>query len=297
MINNSLSVATVSGDCSKDAYLHMVWIDSHCHLDAAEFDSDRAAVREQARLNGVKLCIWPAVDRASFARISRLASTHNDAYALGIHPLFTPQAESADLQSLHQELSKNELRCVAVGEIGLDAFVNDIAIGQAWEKQQFFYESQLELAQQHELPVILHVRKSADQLLKGLRQKNILGGIAHAFNGSLQQAKAFINLGFKLGFGGAITYDRAHHLRELVQQLPLESIVLETDSPDMPPSWLYVSAQDRAQGKPQGRNSPSEIPRIAEIIAQLRGITPTELAVANKNNTLEAIPRLQLLLS
>ena len=134
------------------------------------------------------------------------------------------------------------------------------------------------------MPVILHVRKSSDRLLKTLRAKPVVGGIAHAFNGSLQQAQAFIDLGFKLGFGGAVTYDRALKLRELAATLPLESIVMETDAPDIPPHWLYTTAEARAAGQPQGRNSPAELPRIAQEVAQLRGISADALAQASSNN-------------
>ena len=169
---------------------------------------------------------------------------------------------------------------VAVGEIGLDFFVP----GLDAERQIWFYEQQIQLAREFGLPVILHVRKSSDRLLKTLRAKPVVGGIAHAFNGSLQQAQAFIDLGFKLGFGGAVTYDRALKLRELAATLPLESIVMETDAPDIPPHWLYTTAEARAAGQPQGRNSPEELPRIAQEVAQLRGISADALAQATSNN-------------
>jgi TatD DNase family protein len=134
--------------------------------------------------------------------------------------------------------------------------------------------------------VILHVRRSADKLLKGLRELPVRGGIAHAFNGSLQQAQAFVALGFKLGFGGAVTFDRALQMRRLAAELPLDALVLETDSPDIPPHWLYRTAQQRAQGQPQGRNEPGELPRIAQVIAGLRGMAPDELARATTRNAL-----------
>jgi TatD DNase family protein len=182
---------------------------------------------------------------------------------------------------------------VAVGEIGLDGFVPELNTPDALAKQQQFYKAQLKLAQQHQLPVILHVRRSADLLLKGLRDTSVVGGIAHAFNGSLQQAQAFIALGFKLGFGGALTYDRALQLRRLATELPLSAIVLETDAPDIPPHWLYTTAEQRAAGQPQGRNEPAELPRIAQVLADLRGITLEALAAATRANAREALPRLQ----
>jgi TatD DNase family protein len=161
-----------------------------------------------------------------------------------------------------------------VGEIGLDFFVP----GLDAERQTRFYRQQLQLARRFDLPVILHVRRSADALLKGLRELPVQGGIAHAFNGSLQQARAFIALGFKLGFGGALSYERALQLRRLATELPIEALVLETDAPDMPPHWLYRTAAERAAGLPQGRNAPAELPRIAQVLADLRGMPLEALA-------------------
>ena len=177
--------------------------------------------------------------------------------------------------------------------IGLDGFVPELNTPEALAKQQQFYKAQLKLAQQHQLPVILHVRRSADLLLKGLRDTPVVGGIAHAFNGSLQQAQAFITMGFKLGFGGALTYDRALQLRRLATELPLSAIVLETDAPDIPPHWLYTTAEQRAAGQSQGRNEPVELPRIAQLLADLRGIPLETLAHATSANARQALPRLQ----
>jgi TatD DNase family protein len=143
------------------------------------------------------------------------------------------------------------------------------------------------------MPVIMHVRRSADGLLKGLRRFPVVGGIAHAFNGSLQQAQMFIDMGFKLGFGGAMTYDRATKLKALAIKLPLSALVLETDAPDIPPTWIYATAEQRALGQPQGRNSPAELPRIASVLAELRGISLEELAAATSANARQALPRLQ----
>jgi TatD DNase family protein len=253
----------------------MSWIDPHCHLDAAEFDADRDAVRQLAKTLGVKTCVIPAVMASHFDEVRLLAHRHADVYALGIHPLYTPQAENKDLATLDAYLHAyhDDQRLVAVGEIGLDGFVPEINTPEAFAKQTYFFEAQLQIAQHHQLPVILHVRRSADGLLKGLRQFPVAGGIAHAFNGSLQQAKMFVEMGFKLGFGGAMSYDRATKLRALATELPLSALVLETDSPDIPPHWIYTTAQDREKGKSQGRNSPAELPRIASVLAELRGIS------------------------
>ena len=265
----------------------MYWIDSHCHLDAAEFDADRQAVRDSARSAGVGLCVLPAVEAANFDAVRLLAHTHGDVYALGIHPLYTPQAQAQDLQTLDQQLRlhRSDKRLVAVGEIGLDGWVPGLDMAT----QQRFYTAQLQLARLHRLPVILHVRRSADLLLKGLRQTPVQGGIAHAFNGSLQQARQFIDLGFKLGFGGALTYERALQLRRLATELPLDALVLETDSPDIPPHWLYVTAAQRAAGVAQGRNTPDQVPRIAQLLADLRGVSLEEVQWVTTRNVRQAL--------
>ena len=163
------------------------------------------------------------------------------------------------------------------------------------ERQEFFYREQLLLARRHDLPLILHVRRSADQLLKHLRALAPAGGwrgIAHAFNGSLQQAEAFTGLGLKLGFGGSLSFEAARQIRQLAAHLPLSALVLETDAPDIPPHWLYQTAQARAAGAAQGRNEPGELPRIAQMLAALRGISPEALAQASTANALAALPRL-----
>lgn len=277
------------------------WIDTHCHLDAPEFTSDVAAVRDRARARGVVHCVLPAVQVQDFARARALAHQFGNSYALGIHPLYVKDATDEDLARLDAALTAHhdDPRLVAVGEIGLDYFVPELCVRPLRERQEFFYVEQLKLARQHGLPVILHVRRSADQLLKGLRavgNGTPWHGIAHAFNGSLQQAQAFIALGLKLGFGGALTYERAQNLRRLATELPLDALVLETDAPDMPPHWLYRTAEERANGHTQGRNEPAELPRIALELAALRGITPEALAQATAQNAVQALPRLAPLL-
>lgn len=274
-----------------------MWIDTHCHLDATEFEADREAVRAAAQAMGVGLCVLPAVQRADWSTVQQLAAQHGDAYALGIHPLYVPQAREQDLQALDAALAAaaGDPRLVAVGEIGLDFFVPALCTPEMRERQWLFYLAQLRLAKQHGLPVILHVRRSADLLLKGLRQIGSAGGIAHAFNGSPLQAQAFIELGFALGFGGALTFDGASRLRGLAQSLPLSALVLETDAPDIPPQWLYQTAQARAEGKAQGRNTPAELPRIAQVLADLRGLPLAELQAATRGNALRVLPHLAAL--
>jgi len=271
-----------------------MWIDTHCHLDAAEFDADRDAVRARAREAGVGLCVIPAVERANWGAVQALAHRHGDAYALGIHPLYVPQAHEDDLQALDEALSaaRDDPRLVAVGEIGLDFFVPALCAPAMRERQWLFYTAQLKLARQHGLPVIVHVRRSADLLLKGLRQVAVSGGIAHAFNGSAQQAQAFVDLGWALGFGGAMSFERATQLRALAASVPAEALVLETDAPDIPPHWLYRTAEQRAAGEAQGRNAPEQLPRIAQVLAGLRGLPEAALAALTRGNAARCLPKL-----
>jgi TatD DNase family protein len=271
-----------------------VWIDTHCHLDAPEFGTDAASVRRRAAAAGVAHCVLPAVAVANFEAVRHLAYAHGDSYALGIHPLYTGDAGDADVAALDRELAlrQDDPRLVAVGEIGLDYFVPGLDAA----RQELFFREQLLLAERHGLPVILHVRRSADQLLRQLRRIPVRG-IAHAFNGSEQQAGEFVKLGFKLGFGGTLTYDRSLQIRRLATQLPLSALVMETDSPDMPPHWLYRTAEQREQGQAQGRNEPGELPLIAAELAALRGIDVRTLAEATTRNACEALPRLAALLA
>lgn len=251
-------------------------IDTHIHLDAAEFDRDRDLLLDQARRAGVGAFVVPAVDRASFARVALLGSRHADVHpALGIHPLYTGGADPSDLDQLESALES--VKPLAVGEIGLDHYVDDVDR----ERQSFFFVEQLRLAQRHDLPVILHVRKAQDAVLKQLRRHPVRGGIAHAFNGSRQQADAFIALGFKLGFGGAMSFEGSQRIRRLARELPLETIVLETDAPDMAPAW--------GQGE---RNLPQNIAEYARILAGLRD-QPVDLIIrATSANARLALPGL-----
>lgn len=278
------------------------WIDTHCHLDALDFAHDLSEMRARARTAGVSHCVLPAVAVANFDRVRMLAHSMGDSYALGIHPMCVPGAQDADLVRLDRELAVrvNDPRLVAVGEIGLDFFVPALCESPQRERQEHFYLEQLKLARKYQLPVILHVRRSVDRVLRGLRATRLAGsgwhGIAHAFAGSEQQAQAFITLGLKLGFGGAVTFDRALQLRRLAASLPLAALVLETDSPDIAPHWLYRTAAERASGVEQGRNEPAQLPRIAQVVAGLRDIAPEVLAQATLDNACAALPKLRGLL-
>ena len=263
-----------------------MWIDTHCHLDAPEFADSLDTVIQAATEKNVKAILLPAVKVADCTNVRELVHQYSQeipglVYTLGIHPLYTNQAQEGDIETLEKRIveSLSDPRFVGMGEIGLDYFVEDLDP----HKQEFFFNAQLDLAQKYQLPVILHVRRSQDSILKALRRRNIPSGIAHAFNGSFQQAEQFIELGFKLGFGGAATYERALQIRRLLKELPLDSIVTETDSPDIPPAWL--------RGEGIAFNEPAFLPRIAKELALVRGVSDAKFASAVWGNAMQVLPR------
>jgi TatD DNase family protein len=246
----------------------MQLIDTHCHLDDSSFNADREVVIRHCHELGVNQIVVPAVTRSGWDTLLNLCESHAElSPALGLHPVYIEEHQQTDLDRLAQYLENPAV--VAVGEIGLDFFIDN----PDKNKQEAFFEAQLDLAQQADLPVILHVRKAHDRVLHFLRQRKLRGGIAHAFNGSLEQARHYINLGFKLGFGGMLTYDRSNKLRRLAKELPLDSIVLETDSPD-----LTVS-QHRGE-----RNSPEYLPYCLEALARIRELDLETIAVQTTLN-------------
>src|SRR5437764_9821488 len=266
-----------------------MWIDTHCHLDAHEFGAASLEVARRAQDNGVGMIVIPAVERGNFEVVCTLAGAlPNASYALGIHPIFVPQAQDDDLVELRRlvEASMIDPRFVGIGEIGLDFFIPMLCEPAMVEKQERFLRAQLRIARDFALPVLTHVRRSQDQVLKHIRQVRPNGGIAHAFNGSFQQAQNFIDLGFHLGFGCAMTFTRALQIRRLAAQLPLGAIVLETDAPDIAPSWVHP-----------GRNSPEQLPAIGQALAELRGADADEVRASTHRSALAAIPRLAALLS
>jgi TatD DNase family protein len=265
-----------------------MWIDTHCHLDAHEFGADALGVARRAGQAGVSMIVIPAVERGNFGMVAELArSAPNASYALGIHPICVPNARDEDLLVLRDavEAALDDPNFVAIGEVGLDFFIPMLCEPAMREKQERFFREQLRIARDFGLPVLTHVRRSQDQVLKNLRQIRPPCGIAHAFNGSFQQAQNFIDLGFHLGFGGAMTFTRALQIRRLAIQLPLESIVLETDAPDIAPAWVHP-----------GRNSPEHLPGIGAALAELRGVGEQEVRTAALRNAVAAIPRLAALL-
>ena len=253
-----------------------MFIDTHCHLDAAEFDADRDAAVRDAQASGVNLVIVPAIERANFAAVASVCRQYSGcAAAYGIHPMVVDRARDEDLVALRQTIEREQP--VAIGEIGLDRFIQP----RDEARQEHYFVEQLKIARDAGLPVLLHVRRAIDQVLLQLRRIPVVGGIAHAFNGSRQQAEAFIELGFKLGFGGTLTYPRSTRIRELAATLPAESLVLETDAPDISPVWQAGQ-----------RNSPAQLPRIAAELANLRQVSIETIAAITHANALAVLPRL-----
>jgi len=258
-----------------------VLIDTHCHLDATEFDGDRDAVAEAATIAGVSAIIVPAVHPGNFHAVRQCSERYAACYpAYGVHPLYVDRVGDEFFPQLRRHLEAELAGThppVAIGEIGLDFFVPGIDAA----RQEAIFVEQLRMARDFDLPVLLHVRRAVDAVLKQLRRIGVRNGIAHAFNGSRQQADEFTRLGFRLGFGGAMTFPRATRLRQLAATLPIEAIVLETDAPDIPPAWIAGQ-----------RNQPGELPRIAAELAGLRGQDLGTVASATTRNALMLFPPL-----
>jgi TatD DNase family protein len=243
-------------------------VDSHVHLDAAAFDHDRAAVLERARHASVDTLIVPAVDAASWPRIHALCAEHRQVFGTyGLHPLFLPQHAPAHVDALSAWLDQGD--AVAVGEIGLDFHVEDL--DRAWQRHYFTH--QLQLAREHDLPVIVHARGALEEVILTLRRAGNRGGVVHSFSGSLQQARQLWDLGFHLGIGGPVTYERAQRLRRIVAQMPLEFLLLESDAPDQP------DAAHRGQ-----RNEPAHIADVWHSIANLRTESAEQIAAVTTAN-------------
>ncbi len=248
-------------------------IDTHCHLDLDAFDSDREAVIQRCREQGVNRIVIPAVDTEHWDKLLQLCRTQAGLYpALGLHPIYLDHHRSEHVTQLGERVATE--RPIAIGEIGLDFYIDDTDR----ERQQALFEAQLGVARDANLPVLLHVRKAHDQILTTLRRIRVRGGIAHAFNGSVQQAQQYLDLGFKLGFGGMLTYERSNKLRRLARELPLQGIVLETDAPDMTP------VAHRGE-----RNSPEYLPECLAALAEVRGETPDYLAAQTTRNATEVL--------
>lgn len=245
-----------------------MFVDTHCHLDVAEFDADRARVIERARAADVVAQVVPAIDLAGFAALRDLCAAHADLHpAYGLHPLFLERHEPAHLDALALWLERE--RPVALGECGLDYYVEDLDR----RTQQVLFDRQLALARAFDLPVILHARRAVDDVIAAIRRCGGLRGVVHSFSGSLDQARRLWDLGFLLGIGGPVTYERAKRLRGLVAAMPIQHLLLETDAPDQP-----------LHGHRGARNEPAQVREVAEVVARLRGIGIDELAAATTAN-------------
>jgi TatD DNase family protein len=243
-------------------------IDTHCHLDVAEFDADRESVLARARTAGLVGIVVPAIAADGWAGLLGLCASADDLYpALGLHPVYIDRHRDTDVDALERAIADH--RPLAVGEIGLDYALRELDR----DRQHALLEAQLSVARAADLPVLLHVRKAHDEMLATLRRARVKGGIAHAFNGSIQQAKHYLDLGFRLGFGGMLTFTRSSRLRRLAVELPGEAIVLETDAPD-----LTVAAH---RGE---RNSPEYLPDVLQALAEVRGESPDALAALTSAN-------------
>lgn len=237
-------------------------IDSHCHLDVAAFDADRQQVLDRARAAGVVAQVVPAITRASWPGIRTLCAPGSGLYpAYGLHPMYVASHSDTDLDALAMWLA--ETRPVAVGECGLDFYVDD----PQPQRQQHFLEAQLQLAREHDLPVILHARRALDPVMAALRRVGGLRGVVHSFSGSAEQARQLWQIGFLVGIGGPVTHDRARRLRATVASMPAEQLLIETDAPDQP------LAAHRGQ-----RNEPCRLPEVLAEIAALRGTSEAALA-------------------
>ncbi len=243
-------------------------VDSHCHLDAPEFDADREAVIHRARAAGVTQQVIPSVDAEHWPLLRDICRTHPGLFpAYGLHPMFLGSHRPEHLQQLGDWIARE--RPVAVGECGLDFFVENLDAGE----QQLYFDGQLALARDFDLPVIVHARRAVDAVIASFKRTGKLRGVVHSFSGSPEQARQLWQLGFMVGIGGPATYARANRLRGLVAEMPLEHLLLETDAPDQP------DAEIRGQ-----RNEPARLSFVCETIARLRGEDAAAIAAATTAN-------------
>ncbi len=255
-------------------------IDSHCHLDALEFDPDRAAVIARARQAGVVQQIVPAIDAASWPKLREVCTMAPGLHpAYGLHPLCLAAHRPRHLDQLREWIGREQP--VAIGECGLDFFVGDLDP----QAQQDYFDGQLRLAREFDLPLVVHARRAVEAVIVAIRRIGRLRGVVHSFSGSVEQARQLWHLGFLIGLGGPVTYARANRLRRLAAGMPLEHLLLETDAPDQP------DARHRGQ-----RNEPARLPTVLHAIAELRDQDPQAIAAATTQNAerLFGLPRLAM---
>jgi TatD DNase family protein len=243
-------------------------VDTHCHLDVPGFDPDRDAVLARARAAGVARIVVPAIDAAAWPKLQRVCAADDGLHAAyGLHPLLLAEHRPAHLDELRDWIERE--RPVAVGECGLDFYIEDLDR----DRQQRYFQAQLELAREFDLPLIVHARRAVEQAIHAIRAVGGLRGVVHSYAGSREQARQLHELGFLIGLGGPVTYARAKRLRQVAAQVPLEQLLLETDAPDQP------DCESRGT-----RNEPARLPRVLAEIAVLRGMAPEALAEATTAN-------------
>lgn len=262
----------------------MQFTDSHCHLDDIAFSEQLHALLAQCQQLAINRIIVPSIAPQNFNQVLNLAKEHHDnpikIYpCLGIHPWFLQALDDSHLEQLSKIVNKSRNDIVAIGEIGLDGAIakNAESHGQTleenWSHQQYFFDFQLNLAKQQDLPVIVHHRQSHDKIMPFLKRYKLgRAGIIHGFSGSYQQAIAYVDLGFKLGVGSTITYSRAKKTINTFKRLPLESLVLETDAPSMPLS-REVTGREVITA-----NSPVNLIKIFEVLTTIRPEKKDEIA-------------------
>ncbi|MDF2447082.1 MAG: hypothetical protein K0S46_2318 [Moraxellaceae bacterium] len=263
-------------------------IDTHCHFDVEEFDADRSEVAARTLVAGVDTVVIPGYVARYWQRLLDLCERSTLPRLLpvvGLHPCYINEHEMADLELLEQ-LLQSRPDIVAVGEIGLDYLPDELKAPAVRARQQTFFRAQLELAARYRKPVVLHVRKAHADVIAQLRERKFReGGIVHAFSGGIEEARHYARLGFCLGIGGPLTYDQSRRLREVVGAMPLESLVLETDAPDMTPQ------PHRSPEVSRTRNSPEYLPSVAEALARLKGLAIDEVVAATRRQS-QAVLRL-----
>lgn len=249
-----------------------MWIDTHCHLDADEFEPDRQSVADRAWAVGVEAIVIPGYVASRWEHLLEVCRTVTGPrlYAApGLHPCYIREHQYQHLEQLDSILQS--VPCVAVGEIGLDTYLPELKSPEIYKAQQRFFSDQLKLAKAHDLPVILHVRKAHADIFRIVREQNFRhGGVVHAFSGGVEEAKRYFRLGFRLGIGGSLTYAQAKRLHAVVNAMPIEALVIETDAPDI------IPAPQRQRGV--RRNSPEFLPEVAKALAEAKGVTPETLS-------------------
>ncbi|HEX5278057.1 MAG TPA: TatD family hydrolase [Fluviicoccus sp.] len=260
-----------------------MWIDTHCHFDADEFESDRQVVAECAAAVGVEAIVIPGYVASRWEHLLGVCRTVTGPKlhpAPGLHPCYIREHLPLHLEQLDAVL--RNFPCAAVGEIGLDTYLPELKSPELFQAQVFFFTEQLRLAQTHDKPVILHVRKAHAQVFKILRERRFkAGGIVHAFSGGVEEAKHYYRLGFRLGIGGSLSYPQARRLHAVVEAMPLEALVIETDAPDM------IPAAERGQGI--RRNSPEFLPGVAAVLAAVKGVDTTRLSECLRDNSCRSL--------